>query len=261
MNRLVTCTKDALENKRKLFCAYITLGFPSLKFTEELIPALEMSGVDILELGIPFSDPLADGPVIQDAAYNSLCNGTKINDAFEMVSRLRKKGVVIPVVLFSYYNPILSVGEKAIASKLAKSGFDAVLCPDLPPEHAVTFEGHVREHALSFVYLIAPTSSSKRRNMIVKQSDGFIYYVARKGVTGTGDALASDLKKNVLDIKERTDKAVLVGFGVSSPEHVRYISQFGDGVIVGSAIVKKIKETNSVEKTAAYVKKLVKALR
>lgn len=261
MNRLDLCLKDAKDTGRKMFCAYVTMGYPDIEFTERLIPELEKVGVDILELGIPFSDPLADGPVIQDAAYEALENGAKVKDAFKLVKRLRDKGVQMPIVFFSYYNPVMSVGEDRFASKLKKSGFDAFLCPDLLPESAVELFCDAEKNDISPICLIAPTTVEKRREEILKKARGFVYYVARKGVTGTGSSLADDLQSNVEDIKSKTDLPVLVGFGVSTSEHVKSIAAYGDGVIVGSAIVSKIGETKSVRKVAEYVGSLIAPLR
>ena len=261
MNCLELQIKKAQQKKEKLFCAYVTLGYPNVPFTEKLILALEGVGVDIIELGIPFSDPLADGPTIQESSYHALTNNTKVYDAFNLVSRLRKRGVSVPVVFFSYYNIIFHYGIKPFIKKLKQSGFDGVLCPDLPPEEDECIEKELRENNISLIYLIAPTSSSVRIKMLARKSKGFIYYVSRRGVTGARHDIAKDLSLKVKQIKKNTAKSVLVGFGISDKKQIRTICSLSDGVIVGSAIIDQIKRTKSVAKTAQFVQKLVKEVK
>ena len=260
MNRIYTKIQANREEGKKIFCAYVTLGFPGVKFTRELIPALEKSGGDILELGIPFSDPMADGPIIQASSAMSLARKTKVKDAFTLVRTLRKQGCEIPVVFFSYYNIIFHYGIKKFVNALCDSGFDGVLCPDLPPEEAEEIEKELRKKNIALIYLITPTTTDKRIAMLAKKSTGFIYYVSRCGVTGVQKSLSENLRTRVKKIKKSTSKSVLVGFGVSNETHVRSISSVSDGVIVGSAIIREIERTKSVKKVASFVKKLVDAL-
>ncbi len=261
MNCLESRIKKIKKDKKKIFCAYVTLGYPALSFTEKLITEFNKIGVDIIELGIPFSDPLADGPTIQDASFVALKNKTKVCDAFNLVSRLRKKGVTLPIIFFSYYNIIYHYGIKDFVHKLVQNGFDGVLCPDLPPEEDKYFDRQLRKNDLSLIYLIAPTSPHVRMKMLAKKSRGFIYYVSRRGVTGARHDLARDLSVNLKQIKKYTQKSVLVGFGVSDKNQIKTICSVSDGVIVGSAIINEIKKTKSVKKTSLFVKKLVKTIK
>jgi len=258
VHRLEKILKAKRKTGKKLFCAYITLGFPTLSFTRSIIPKLESNGVDVLELGIPFSDPMADGPIIQNAAHIALKNKTKIKHAFELVKEMRFKGVTIPIVFFTYYNIIHAMGLKRFVAEIKRSGFDGVLCPDLPPEEDAGLGKALAAQGISMIYLIAPTSRPARLAFLAKKSRGFVYYVSRRGVTGVQQSLDSAIAQNVKAIKKHTDKNVLVGFGVSSREQVREIAQKSDGVIVGSAIIKTIEKTKSVSKTLQFIKKLAK---
>jgi tryptophan synthase alpha chain len=261
MNRLTTTIKKAKATGKKLFCAYVTLGYPYIGFSEKLIEQFEKIGVDIVELGFPFSDPLADGPIIQEASYESLKNKTTMHDAFRVVTSLRKKGVTLPIVFFSYYNPMFHYGTKRFVDALVEHGFDGIICPDLPPEEDPAFVKAARKNNISFIYLITPTTSASRMKLLAEKSSDFIYYVSRKGVTGTHNTLAADLKSNLARLRRETTKSILVGFGVSNKEHIRTLVRLSDGVIVGSAIVQKIKETRDVKKVAQFVHGLVNAVK
>ena len=246
------------QSGKKIFCAYVTLGFPSLAFTRKLVRKLEEAGVDILELGIPFSDPMADGPVIQDASYQALKNNVRVRDAFTLVAELRKEGVTIPIVFFSYYNIIHAMGAERFVRRIAASGFDGVLCPDLPHEEGEGLAQMLSREGKSMVQLIAPTSSPSRIKAIASSSRGFIYYVSRRGVTGVQKSLDATIQDNVRAIKKHSSLNVLVGFGVSTADQVRRVARVSDGVIVGSAIIKEIARTRDVEKTVRFITKLAK---
>jgi tryptophan synthase alpha chain len=261
MNRLDFKIKQAHASGKKLFCAFVTLGYPNLSFTEKLIIELEKKGTDILELGFPFSDPLADGPVIQEASNQALNNGIRIKDAFLLASRLRKKGVQIPLVFFTYYNPILSYGITRFVAHAKQNGFDAVLCPDLPVEEDQELSRTIKKAGLGQIYLIAPTSSNARIQKIGRASHPFIYYVSRRGVTGIRKSMDQDLSAKLKNLKRQVHKAVLVGFGVSSAKHVREIAKNSDGVIVGSAIVDWAKRLKSPARVAHQAQLLMKSLR
>jgi tryptophan synthase alpha chain len=256
--RLEKILEQKKASGKKLFCAYITLGFPSIGFTEKIIPQLEKTGVDILELGIPFSDPMADGPIIQEAAQHALKNKTHVKDAFTLVRSMRSRGVTLPIVFFSYYNIIHSMGLSRFIASMKKSGFDGLICPDLPPEEDEGLGAALAAEGISMIYLIAPTSSPKRRAFLAKHSRGFVYYVSRAGVTGVQHSLEKGIARNVKEIKKHTTRNVLVGFGVSNIEQVRSIVGSSDGVIVGSAIISTIKKTKSVSKTLKFIKSLAK---
>lgn len=230
---------------QKLFCAFLTLGYKSLKQTEELICLMDRLGVDVVELGIPFSDPLADGAVIQEASEYALAKGIRPQDAFELVARLRKQGVNMPIVFFSYFNPILQRGVRRFVADLKQSGFDGVICPDLPPEEDQALGKELSRAGLSQIHLIAPTTTRERVKKIVRKSHGFVYYVSRRGVTGVQEKLDLEISGKVSQIKRETSLPVLVGFGVSSEDQVKRITQAADGVIVGSALIQEIKRHGS----------------
>ncbi len=236
------------------------MGYPSLSQTERLILAFERIGVDIVELGFPFSDPLADGPTIQRASDFALRHHIQLDDAFRLVKKLRKKNCQIPIVLFSYYNPVFHRGIEPVAKSLKQSGFQGIVIPDLPPDESAQPAKVFRDHNLLQIYLIAPTTDPKRMAWIASRSQGFIYYVSLRGVTGARKALDPELSKQVRALKQKTKKPVLVGFGVSSESHVKQICKFADGVIVGSAIVQSLSNRRfGFQKTVRFVRSLVQA--
>ncbi len=241
MNRIEKKLEALRQNGEKAFVAYITAGYPSPEYFENIILALDKGGVDIIEVGIPFSDPVGDGPVIQDASYTSLLKGTTPTKVLEWVANVRKR-TEIPILLFTYFNPILVQGISAFLQKSAQCGVDGILCVDLPVEEAGAYKAEAEKNGLSTVFLVAPNSSEERILHIVQKSSGFVYYVSRLGVTGEKDSIASDLSDAVKRIKKYTDLPVLVGFGISKPEHASFVSSVSDGVIVGSAFVRYLKE-------------------
>jgi tryptophan synthase alpha chain len=201
---------------------------------------------------------MADGPIIQEAAHCSLSENVRIKDAFDMVKDARTSGVTIPILFFSYYNIIYAMGIKKFVQSLKRSGFDGVVCPDLPIEEDEGLLALLEDSGLSFITLIAPTTTPERMKKLASQSRGFIYYVSRRGVTGVQQSLDTAIAKNVKAIKRYTTRDVLVGFGVSTAAHVRTIASASDGVIVGSAIVDTIKKTKSVKKTLAFINSLAR---
>ena len=233
--------EQAQQKKRKLFCVFLTLGYPTIAAVERLILFSEKNGVDIIELGFPFSDPLADGPTIQYSSEQALKKHVSIRDAFQLVGRVRKKGCHIPIVFFGYFNPIFSYGAKAFARDARQAGLDGLIIPDLPPEEEKEFHKACRKQGLRFVQLVAPTTEGLREKMLVHKSQGFVYYVSLKGVTGTRKALPADLKDHLARIRRTTSKPVLAGFGISTPAQARDISRMADGVIVGSAVIEHLK--------------------
>lgn len=256
------CGGHGLPPGQKLFCAFLTLGFPDLKATEKLILEFEKAGVDIIELGFPFSDPLADGPTIQYSSERAIEKGVNVEDAFELVSRLRKKGCEVPILFFTYLNPIYHFGLKAFAARAAKAGFDGVIIPDLPPEEEPAFSKECNKLGLAQVFLVAPTTRPKRAAMIAARSQGFIYYVSLRGVTGARKSVASDVEKNIKQLKRMTNKPVLIGFGVSSPEQAKKLSRISQGVIVGSAIVDALRKAGGKTGPAVkFVEQMVRAVK
>lgn len=240
MNRIDAKFKELRKSKDKAFIAFITAGYPDLGTTHKLI--LELSkNVDILELGVPFSDPLADGPVIQEASYQALIKNTHLVDIIKLVKKCRKS-VDTPICLMTYYNPIYCFGEAKFVKAAKAAGVDGVIVPDLPPEEARHLIRLANKEGLAVISFLAPTSTLKRIKFILKIAKGFIYYVSLTGVTGARKRLSADLSKNIKLIKRFSSKPICVGFGISTSAQVKEASRFADGVIVGSAIVKKIKE-------------------
>ena len=242
-NRITQTLSQASRARRKLFCAFLTLGYPNLAFTKRLIKEMGAAGVDLVELGFPFSDPLADGPVIQKASEHALRKKVSLKDAFRLARELRKEGCGIPLIFFSYYNPILHYGAARFAAELRKNGFDGIICPDLPPDEDVFFAAAVKKQGLHNIYLTTPTTEPGRLKMITSKSSGFVYYVSLKGVTGMRKSLSSDLGRQIARVKKVTSKPVLIGFGISIPAHAKKACAVSDGVIVGSAIVNKIEQS------------------
>lgn len=241
MNRIDKKFKTLKKNKQKAFIAFITAGYPSLSITEKLILELSKSGVDILELGVPFSDPLADGPVIQEASKVALEKNVNLAQILKVVRQARKF-TDMPICLMTYFNPVFCFGEDKFVQEAVKSGVDGVIIPDLPPEEAGTLIKSARKNKLATIFFLAPTSTKKRVELISKVSTGFIYYVSLTGVTGIRAKLPKDLIENLRSVKRQIKNPLCVGFGVSNRAQVKEIQKVADGVIVGSAIVKKIKE-------------------
>ena len=260
MNRIDKKFQELKKTNSKAFIAYITAGDPSLKATKKLALALEKSGVDILELGIPFSDPLADGPTIQAASFRALQKGSSLKKIFSSVSDLRKK-TDMPIVFMTYYNPVLKYGLANFFKSCKTSGVDGVIVPDLPVEEAGELISLARKSKVATIFLAAPTSTRNSIKRIAKNSTGFIYYVSLTGVTGARSRLPADLISKVRLIKSMTKKPLAVGFGVSNAAQARKISRYSDGVIVGSAIVRIIGEKrNTLSRVSKFSKKLAKAI-
>lgn len=259
MNRIDQKFKALKSQKRSALIAYITAGFPNLKVTEELVPALEKAGVDIVELGIPFSDPMADGTTIQLASQKALEAGTTLAGIFDTVKRIRQK-TNMPIAFMTYYNPIFHYGDEKFIKKCVELGVDGLIIPDLPPEEAAGLRKAAAKADISMIFFIAPTTTDERIRANAKASTGFIYYVALTGVTGTQQALSASVVKGIKHAKRFTDKPVCAGFGISTSQQVEDISKVADGVIIGSAIIKEIqKHINSprlVENVARFVSSL-----
>ena len=241
MNRLDAKFKELGEKRKKAFIAYITAGDPDLATTEALVLAFEKTGVDIIELGIPFSDPLADGPTIQAASIRSLQGGATIEKIFRTVASIRKQSQ-IPLVFMTYYNPIFHYGEDAFVKRSKEVGIDGFIVPDLPPHEAENFIRAAKKENLATIFFLSPTTARERMRGIIQVSTGFIYYLSLTGVTGARQELPADLPKDLAKIKQLTSKPLCVGVGISTPQQVHALTQICDGVIVGSAIVKEIEK-------------------
>ena len=265
MNRLDETLARAMAEGRSAFIAYITCGDPTLARTKELVRAFMGAGVDVMEFGVPFSDPMADGTANQEAAIRALEQGVNLADVLETTAELRREGVGTPIVLFTYYNPVFVYGLERFVTDAAKAGVDGVLLVDVPPEEAGEYKALMDAADLKTIFLVSPTTDEKRLPVIVEHCSGFVYYVSRAGVTGERASLEGDLRANVAAIHELTDLPVAVGFGISSPEHVKQIAGLAEGVIVGSAIVGRIGRGGDtdemVRSVGAFVRELTEPLR
>jgi tryptophan synthase alpha chain len=239
MGRIRTRLNSVGREGRKAFIPYITAGDPSLEATEQIILELERSGADIIELGVPFSDPMADGPVIQRASERALANNVTVRDCLEVVRRVRKQSKV-PIVLFSYLNPLLSIGLDRLGVELKSAGVDGVLATDLVPEEADEFRAALKSADLDLIFLVAPTSTDERIKLIAEASSGFVYAVSRTGVTGVRQSLSEAASSLVKRVRRFTDLPIAVGFGISTPEQVNEVWQHADAAVVGSRIVVEI---------------------
>ncbi len=241
MNRIERKFKELKGHQQKAFITFITAGYPNLNVTKRLILEFSRVGVDIIELGVPFSDPMADGRIIQEASQKALENKINLNNILGLVKEVRRN-TQIPICLMTYYNPIFCFGEERFAKLASGYGVDGIIVPDLPPEEGKSLIKIANKYKLDVICFISPTTSRKRIKYIAAIAKGFIYYVTFTGVTGPRQVLPADLKDHLKSIKRITKKPVCVGFGVSSPQQVKQIYKIADGVIVGSAIVKRIKE-------------------
>lgn len=244
---------------------YITAGDPSLPATVALAQAIEEAGADVLELGVPFSDPLADGPVNQAAAQRALEAGTTVAGILEAVAAFRSRGGRIPVVLFSYLNPLLRFGIDRLMPEAAKAGVDGLLLLDMPPEEGAETIAAAGRHGLHVIYLLAPTSSDERVRRVAARARGFLYYVSREGVTGMQQEVSRSLADDLSRIRRHTSVPVAVGFGISNPEQAREAARVADAVVVGSAVVDRIARLGSsdrlVPEIAAFVRSLSAAVK
>ncbi len=253
----------AAKNEKALI-VYLTAGDPSLDITRKLIFALEKAGADILEIGVPFSDPTADGPVIQAASQRSLKAGTTLEGVLKMVADVRKVSE-IPIVLFGYFNPILAYGVKKFAHAARNAGVDGVLVVDLPYEEASELRNYTDVAGIDFISLIAPTTDVKRLRPITAHASGFLYYISITGITGTAAPKIGNIKTEVEKIHKITNLPIAVGFGISQPSQAREIGRFADGVVIGSAVVRLIDENknkrNLLAIVSGYIKNIKKELR
>lgn len=228
------------RERRAAFIPYLMGGDPDLATTADLLRALVDGGADVLELGVPFSDPIADGPVNQRSAARALAGGTRLDDILRLVAGCRNR-LDVPIVLFTYLNPLHAAGIERVAERAAHSGVDAVLCLDLPPEEAASeIAPAFRAAGLDTVFLLAPTSTRARERRAEELASGFLYYVSRTGVTGARDALPPELLAEVRRLRRRLERPLVVGFGLSTPEQVGAVGRVADGVVVGSALVELV---------------------
>ncbi|MBI2066667.1 MAG: tryptophan synthase subunit alpha [Deltaproteobacteria bacterium] len=243
MSRINLKFWELKAQKKKALIPFIVAGTPSLNITKKLILALEKVGADIIELGVPFSDPMADGPVIQRASEKSLAAGTSLKKILGLIRDVRRE-TEIPILLMGYYNPILSYGLRRYAVDAARAGVDATLVVDLPPEESLELDRELKRVGIDLIYLLAPTSGRERIRLVAKRGRGFIYFVSMTGVTGSRLKNRPEIKGHVALIRRHTGLPIAVGFGVKSPSDARQVARLADGVVIGSELVRRISSSS-----------------
>ncbi|MFC2065509.1 tryptophan synthase subunit alpha [Chloroflexota bacterium] len=243
----------------KALIAYITVGYPNIAATQEIASALSENGCDIIELGIPFSDPLADGATIQKASFHALQQGTTPQVCLEVARQLRRK-IATPLVFMTYYNPVFSFGLEAFCRSCNEAGVNALIIPDLPPEEGAELEAITQKHNLDLIYLLSPTSTGERIATVAEKSRGFIYLVSITGVTGARQALPPELETFVQHVRQKAKQPLCVGFGVSNREQAQRVARVADGVIVGSRLIQLIEEDATLSSLKAFISSLREAL-
>jgi tryptophan synthase alpha chain len=243
----------------KALITYLTVGYPSVETVLETVPLLASSGCDIVELGIPFSDPLADGTTIQRASHQALQHGVTPELCLKVAGKLRAK-VDIPLVFMTYYNLVFSYGLDAFCKDCARAGVSGLIIPDLPPEEGIELESFSQKYGIDLIYLLAPTSTDERIDLIAARSRGFIYLVSMTGVTGSRDKLPEELESFALRVRQRTSQPLCVGFGISTAEQAQRVARIADGVIVGSRLIQLLEEKDAPSKVRSFVKSLRNAL-
>lgn len=260
MNRIDKKFQELKKKKRKAFIVYLTVGYPDIVTTEKLVLELSKVGVDMFELGMPFSDPLADGPVIQESSTSALKHNISLESVFSLTKRLRKK-IDKPIVTMGYFNPIFNYGLERFAKDAKLCGLDGAIVPDLPIEEARELRVCLNKYKLHLIDFIAPTTDLSRIKKIAKASKGFIYYVSLTGVTGARDRLPKDILDRLNYLKKFVKIPICVGFGISQRKQFKSITKFSDGAIIGSAIIKKIRENlgtkDLTHKVVNFVKNLI----
>ena len=264
MNRIVEKFAALKRDRKKAFVVYIGAGDPNLDATRELALAFDRAGVDVLELGVPFSDPLADGLVNQLAAQRGLESGTTPPKLLATIATIRQQSQ-IPIVLYIYFNLIHKVGLEKFIADCARAGVDGLLILDLPPEESGNYENLMSQAGLCHIYLVAPTTPEERMELIVKRGSGFIYYISREGVTGMQSSVATNLASQIAMLRSHTNLPIAIGFGISNPDQAKTVAKEGDACVVGSAIVNQIAEHGKspelVAKVGAFVKSLADAVK
>jgi tryptophan synthase alpha chain len=247
------------QQGRKGFIPFITAGDPDLSTTEEILIELSGAAATVIELGVPFSDPMADGPVIQRASERALKNAFGLDDLLATVARARRR-IDTPIILFSYFNPLLQFGVQHLARTAKDSGIDGVLVTDLTPEESGEFEAELRANDLDMIFLVAPTSTDERLRLVAKHASGFVYAVSRAGVTGTRETVSTEAEKLVTRMRAFTSLPIAVGFGISNVEQVRDVHRYADAVVVGSAIVAEMERLAGAPDVAQKIGEFTRAL-
>ncbi len=251
MSRLKQITNSANQKGRKLLIPYLVAGDPNKETTIDLMHALVSNGADIIELGIPFSDPSSDGEVIQSSIERSLRKGTSLNDTLDIVANFRARNEVTPIVLMGYLNPVEIMGIDNFVRRAQKDGVDGVLMVDMPPAEAGVLNAKLKEANVDSIFLVAPTTTQERVKSILNMTSGYVYYVSLKGVTGASITDVDEVERNVSALRTSTDLPIVVGFGIKDGKSAKEMARVSDGVIVGSALVNKIASLTSHEKLSA----------
>ena len=252
---------EAFGEGRAALMPYFTIGYPDYKTSLDVIEACVEAGADLMELGVPFSDPLADGPTIQHSTQVALENGITVKRCLDAVVELRSRGVVIPLILMGYINPVLAYGLEKFVIEAAQSGVNGFIIPDLPPEEADELKYLCQQYSLDLIFLLSPNSSEARIRWVAQECSGFVYLISVLGITGERDTLPIELAEFVSRVRSQTDKPLAVGFGISTPDQAAAVGEIADGVIVGSALIKAAGQAeNPVEAAREFVKGLKMAL-
>ena len=260
MSRIQTVFDKLKQHRRKALIPFFTAGDPAPTFTVPLLHALVEAGADVIELGVPFSDPMADGPTIQRSSERALKHGVSLHDVLDMVASFRTKNVSTPIVLMGYGNPIEAMGWERFATRCAEVGVDGVLTVDFPPEEGHEAFAHLEKHGIDPIFLLAPTSTDVRVERVAKQARGYVYYVSLKGVTGAGHLDLSAIEQKIPHLRKHINLPIGVGFGIRDAATALAVAKLCDGVVVGSRIVQEI-ENSTEQNVVANVSKLVKELR
>ncbi len=257
---LLKATFAGLKN-RKALIPFITAGHPKPELTVDIMHELVKNGADVIELGMPFSDPMADGPVIQKASEKAIKQGTGIDHVIEMVKNFRKKNTLTPVVLMGYLNPVECMGNLTFVEQAKLAGVDGVLLVDCPPEESSDLLINFKKHGLEQIFLVAPTTTDARKEMICQHASGFVYYVALKGVTGSANLDSDAVNKDVLSIKQLTDLPVAVGFGVKDAASAVSVAKEADAVVIGSALVSLLDKCEDMQSASKAIAQFIKPIR
>lgn len=255
MNRIASVFS---QRDHKALIPYVTVGYPNIEATLKVVPLLAKNGADIVELGVPFSDPLADGVTIQKSSFQALQQGISPRSCIDIAKQLRAK-VDIPLVFMTYYNPVFHYGLESFCSACVGAGIDGLIIPDLPPQEGADLEAVTKKQDLDLIYLLAPTSNEERIKLVGQRSRGFIYLVSVTGVTGARDKLPADLEVFVSRVKESVAQPLCVGFGISTPQQAKRVARLADGVIVGSRII-QLMESGDMPQVGEFIKELRQAL-
>ena len=259
MGRIQEAFNNLMQQGRKGFIPFVTAGDPDLATTEPILIELARAGATLIELGVPFSDPMADGPVIQRASERALKNSFGLDELLEMVARARKQ-IDIPIILFSYFNPLLQFGITRLAKSASAAGIDGVLVTDMTPEESGEFEAELRANNLDMIFLVAPTSTDERLKLVAEHASGFVYAVSRAGVTGTRETVSGEAEKLVSRMRRFTSLPIAVGFGISNVEQVKDVGRYADAVVVGSAIVAEMERLANAPDIARKIGEFTRAL-